>query len=544
MTKMSGADAILQSLLDRGVDTIFGLPGGQLDHFFDSMYRNSDRVRCISSRHEQGAAYMAFGYARSSDKIGVYTVVPGPGVLNTGAALCSAYATNSPVLCVTGQIPSYGIGSGRGYLHELPDQLATMKSLTKYAARIDSPEQAPEIVNEAYRNLETGRPRPVSIEMPMDIMEKQADVQLLPPEIHEKPKPDLALIEAAAKALATAKKPLILLGSGALYADEGSILALAERLQAPVASFRSGRGVVSDRHYLGATYPIGYELWREADVVIVIGSRAKMQLLYWGVDDDMTIIKIDIDPEEMNRVTTPDIAILSDVSTAVNALIPAVEKHCPIPASREDEMLALKAKIDGEIRAHLQPQMGYLDVIRQALPDDGILVDEITQMGFSSWYGYEVYKPRTLITCGYQGTLGYGFSTAIGVKFANPDKHVISINGDGGFMFTMPELSTVARYNVDMTIIVFNNNIYENVRRQQREWFDERYINSDLTNPDFVKLSESFGIPARRVNNAQGLKEAIDESMQNKGPNFIEVEVDEMATPWKFIIREQLRGAK
>src|SRR5262245_40312422 len=173
MGVMSGADALLAQVLRNGVDTIFGLPGGQLDHFFDSMYRNESKVRFVGSRHEQGAAYMAFGYARSTGRTGVYVVVPGPGVLNSTAALCSASAASAPVLCLTGQIPSEGLGRGIGYLHELPDQLATMRTLTRWAERAMRPEDAPALVNEAFVRMHGGRPGPVSLEMPMDVMGNQ-----------------------------------------------------------------------------------------------------------------------------------------------------------------------------------------------------------------------------------------------------------------------------------------------------------------------------------------------------------------------------------
>ncbi|MGH6650475.1 MAG: thiamine pyrophosphate-binding protein, partial [Sphingopyxis sp.] len=176
MTNMTGAEALLTQIRANGVDTIFGLPGGQLDYFFDAMFHAGDELRVFCTRHEQGAAYMAFGYARSTGKPGVYTVVPGPGVLNSTAALCSAYATNAPVLCLTGQIPTAGLGKGIGYLHELPDQLATMRTLTKWADRAMTPEAAPELVNEAFRQMLGGRQRPVSLEMPMDIMAERRDV--------------------------------------------------------------------------------------------------------------------------------------------------------------------------------------------------------------------------------------------------------------------------------------------------------------------------------------------------------------------------------
>lgn len=540
MSHLSGSDAILQSLLINDVDTIFGLPGGQLDHFFDAMYHASDRVKFVGSRHEQGAAYMAFGYAKSTGRVGTYTVVPGPGVLNTTAALCSAYANNAPVLCVTGQIPSQGIGSGIGYLHELPDQLATMRTLTKYAERINAPQDAPGVVNEAFRQLTTGRPRPASIEMPMDVMAAKAEVELLPKFVAKRlDAPDPDAIEDAAKLVAASKKPLIVVGSGALEAGE-ALLEFASMIQAPVVSFRNGRGIVSDRHYLGHNFASGYELWKDADLVIGVGSRMQAYLQEWRTDKNMKVIRIDIDIEEIDRIQKADVGICADASAGLEALVGALPKRLGKRESREDELVALKARVDSDIQS-IQPQLSYLNVIREELPDDGYLIDEITQVGFASWYGFPVYEPRHIITCGYQGTLGYGFATALGVKIAHPDKAVISIAGDGGFMFNVQELATAAQYNVGLTTVVFNSGDFGNVKRQQKEWFDGRYIGSDLENPDFVKLAESFGIRGYRTASPEGLRPLLHEALNLNEPCLIEVTVGEMAAPWKFIIREPAR---
>ena len=541
MPKMSGANSILQSLIVNDVDTIFGLPGGQLDHFFDAMYYASDKVNLISTRHEQGAAYMAFGYARSTGKVGTYTVVPGPGVLNSTAALCSAYATDTPVLCVTGQIPSQSIGKGYGELHELPDQLATMKSLTKYAERIDHPSQSPEIVDQAFRALKSGRPRPVSLEMSMDIMGNEAEVALKDKFVDTPPAADPDAIKAAAKAIAASKKPLIIVGGGAVNACE-EVQALAEMVQAPVSSFRSGRGVVSDDHYLGQNFPAGYRLWGDADLVIGIGTRLQIQQQMWGVDKDLKMIRIDIDPVEINRINAPDVAVVADAKLAVAALVSELETSLNKRESRKEELLNLKAEVREAVNG-VQPQMSYLNVIREELPEDGIFCDEITQVGFTSWYGFPVYKPRQLINCGYQGTLGYGFATALGVKVAHPDKAVISVAGDGGFLFTATELATAVQYNISLVTIIFNNNKFLNVQRQQKEWFGGRLIASDLHNPDFVKFAESFGAHAYRTDSPEGLRALIKKGLANNGPTIIEVEVpQDMSTPWQHIISPPARG--
>ena len=536
MTMMSGADALLQQILRNGVDTIFGLPGGQLDHFFDSMFRSAGQVRFIGSRHEQGAAYMAFGYARSTGRVGVYTVVPGPGVLNSTAALCSAYATNSPVLCLTGQIPSVGIGRGIGYLHELPDQLATLRSLTRWAERVMRPEDAPAIVNEAFKRMLSGRRGPVSLEMPMDTMAECADVTLLDrAQLSATPPLDLDRLDQAARLLAAAHRPMIIIGGGAIDAG-AELLELAEMLQAPVVAFRSGRGVVSDRHYLSQVFPAGYELWKTADVVLGIGSRMEQQLLYWKTSPDMQVVRIDIDADELGRVEKPAVAIQGDARQAVAALIEALRNQRLQVASRRDELTALKAKMAGEIEA-VQPQMSYLRALRAALPDDGYFVDEITQVGYASWYGFPVYEPRHHVNCGYQGTLGYGYATALGVKVAHPDKAVVNIAGDGGFLFTSNELATAAQYGIGLVTVLFNNNMFQNVQRQQKEWFAGRIIGSDLRNPDFVKYGESFGVRSVRVEGPEKLQAAIKAALDRDSPALIEVPVGDMTSPWRHIIK-------
>ncbi len=542
MPKMTGAEAIIKSLRQYGVDTIFALPGGQLDHLFDAMYKEGDNIELVHSRHEQGVAYMAYGYTKSTGKVGVYAVVPGPGLLNSSAALCTAWGNNAKVLCISGQIPSHAIGKGFGDLHEINDQLGMIRHITKWAERIEHPTYTPDVISEAMRQLNTGRPRPVEIEMAMDLMGDTAEVSLpIAPESYEKPPVDTDLLEEAAKILGKSKKPLIVVGSGALDAGK-EVLAIAEALQAPVLSKRSGKGIVSSNHYLHANSPMGHALWAETDAVLAVGSRIKEQLMMWGKDDDLKVVRIEVDPVEMTRIHTPDVAILGDAQLSLENLQPLLEKHNTKRESREDEMLALREKVYAEIRAHVVPQMAYLDVIRDVLPDDGIFVDEVTQVGFVSWYGFQTYKPRQHVTAGEMGTLGYGFATALGVAVGNPDKKVVQISGDGGFMFNVQELSIAAQYNIPLVSIIFNDNTFTNVQRQQDEWFDGRRICSDLHNPDFAKLAELYGIDGYHADSPASLKEKLELAFKKDGPAIIEVSVTErMPTPWKFIMMPQVR---
>ena len=535
MARTTGAKALLNALLGEGIDTIFGLPGGQLDHFFDAMYAAGPRVRYIGSRHEQGAAYMAFGYARSTGRPAVYVVVPGPGVLNTGAALCTAYACNAPVLCLTGQIDSTMIGRGFGELHEIPDQLGILERLTKWAARIDTPQQASALVAQAFVELRSGRPRPVALEMAPDIMALEAEVSTT----HArgtvvKPALDLDAVKRAAGIIAAARFPMIYVGGGAARAAT-EVLALAELLKAPVVSFRSGRGVVSDEHPLGLTLPAGHRLWPTVDVVIGIGSRMIEPLRHWGANAQLKTIRIDIDPAELVRLGEPTVGLLGDARETLNALVAALESRVARRAAIPDSVPRAKAAVAAEVEL-IQPQVAYLQAIRAALPSNGIFCDEITQCGFASWYAFPSYRPRQHINCGYQGTLGYGYATALGVKVAHPDEPVVSIAGDGGLMFTIQELATAVQYSIGLKTIVFNSNSFTNVQRQQREWFGDRIIGSDLRNPDFCRLAEAFGAAAYRADSPAALGKTLERALAEPGPALIEVPVGDMASPWKHII--------
>jgi len=544
MKKITGADAIVESLIANEVDTVFGLPGGQLDHLFDSVYRAGDQLRMIHSRHEQGAAYMAFGYAQSTDKPGVYTVVPGPGLLNSAAALCTAWACNSQVLAISGQVHLAGIDSGYGHLHEIPDQLGMIRHITKWAERINHAADTPRIMQQAFTELQSGRPRPVEIEMPMDVMGAEAVVtKATKAKRNDPPHTDPDLIKAAARVLLAAKRPMIVIGSGALDAA-AELLAVAERLQAPVMSKRKGKGVISDEHYLSQNLPAGHQLWGDCDAVLAVGTRLKMPLTMWGKDDDLTLVRVDIDPVELGRITTPEVGIAGDARLVLSALLEELEKNGSRPASRKEELTALKARIGQSLRERVAPQMAYLDVIRAALPRDGYFIDEVTQVGFVSWSGFPVYEPRHFVSACQQGTLGYGFATALGVAAAHPDKAVVQVSGDGGFMFTMQELSTAVHYQLNLVTIIFNDNTFTNVQRQQDEWFNGRRICSDLTNPDFVKMAESFGAGAFRVSSPAELAKILPEAFRQQGPTIIEVCVTErMPTPWQFILMEQNRKA-
>jgi acetolactate synthase-1/2/3 large subunit len=540
MTRMTGGRALVEMLCRHGVDTLFALPGVQNDALFVALYDAGEAIRVIHPRHEQAAAYMAFGYARASGKVGAYAVVPGPGVLNTTAALATAYATNTPVLCISGQIPSNLIGRGFGLLHEVPDQLAILRGLTKWAARIDHPSETGKRVNEAFRQLADGRPRPVALEMPLDIMALETELEL--PAIEPAPPapaPDSELISRAAALLAAAKQPLIYVGSGAAEAG-AEVLALAERLQAPVTTYTGGKGVVSDRSYLAQNLLAGHELWRSADVVLAVGTRFNQPQTRWGLDAEIKVIRIDIDPVEVTRVARPAIGIVADAKAALAALNQALDvEERP---SRQRELGELKAKTQARLEETLGPQCEYLAAIRAELPDDGIYVEDLTQVGYVGRLAFPVYQPRTYIHSGYQGTLGFSYATALGAKVARPDVPVVSISGDGGFMYNVQELATAALHGIDAVAIVFADGAYGNVRRMQKVDYGNRLIGVDLLNPNFPKMADSFGIAGVRATSPEILRHELAAALKRRGPSLIEVPVGEMPDPWPTLIMPRIRG--
>ncbi len=543
MPQHTTAMAIVQTLINYDVDTIFGLPGVQTYELFDALHKVQNKIKLVTVRHEQAAAYMAFGYAQSTGKVGVYTVVPGPGVLNSAAALCTAYACNTPVLCVTSEIDSAGIGKRHGLLHELPDQLGTLQSFIKWADRINGPAEAPDKIAAAFEHMLSGRPGPVALETPHDIMGVVGEVDIPPRTIVSKSAFEADNdINEAAKLIAASKRPMILVGGGGILAAD-EVVNFADLLGAPVGAHKFGRGIVPDDHPLGVTLPMARNFWPETDLLIGIGSRLEAPYRLWNKSMKIVerpaepkLIRIDIDPLELERLPG-DVSLCGDTGAVLQALLAALADEKTNFEDQRDEVARVKAAMTESFQ-RLQPQITYLNIIRELVPGDGFFVEELTQAGFTSDFAYPVLAPRTFVTSGYQGTLGFGFPTALGVKFGNPDKVVVSITGDGGFMFGVQELATAAQYDIGLVTIIFNNNGYGNVRRSQEVNFEGRVIGSDLDNPDFMKLADAFGIAGYRVEGAEDFRAALKQAIEDDQAALIEVMVEpgSEAAPWPFIM--------
>ena len=539
MERKTTAAAVVDTLAAHGIDTVYGVPGIHNDPLFDALHGARGQVRMLHARHEQTGAYMALGAALATGRPQAYAAVPGPGMLNTTAALLTAWGMEAPVLALAGQIPSHAIDRGYGHLHEVPDQLGLLRHLTKHADRITGPHDASARIADALCLAMSGRRRPVALECAIDVWGRTGPASMVGPIPPVVPPVDPDAIEHAARILGAARTPLIVVGGGAQDAPD-ELRRVAELLEAPVVSYRRGRGILPTGHRLAVPLPVGHRLWRDADAVLAVGTRLHAQQHGWGWDPGLPIVRLDIDAEEHGRVRPPACAIIADAAAGLEALLNRLPAHSTPRPSREEELAGHRAWM-AERLARLEPQMGFLRAMRAALPDDGILVDEVTQMGFAARMAFPVHRPRSFFS-GYQDNLGYGYGTALGAKAACPGRAVLSIAGDGGFAYQAMELATAVLHNLAVVVVVFDDGHFGNVRRIQREAYGDRQIASALHNPDFVRFAESFGCAAFRARTAPELEARLHEAFALNAPALVHVPVGEMPSIWDLIALPQVRG--
>jgi acetolactate synthase-1/2/3 large subunit len=530
---MTTGEAAVATLIRNGVSTVFCLPGVQSDYLFDALHAAEPIIHAIHTRHEQGAAYMALGAAMATGKPAVYAVVPGPGFLNTTGALSTAYAASAPVLAMVGQIPAAAIGRSLGMANEIPDQLGVMRTLTKFADRIHATHEAPLKVTEAFRQMISGRSRPAALECAVDVLSRGAPVEIPAAAVPTNPLVDLDAVAQAAKLLGDALHPMIIIGGGAQNASV-EVTALAEMLQAPVLAHRMGLGVLDRRNPLCVNMVEGQKLWEHTDVVLAVGTRLSTQLTQWGIDHATKIVRIDADAEELDRIAAPEIGIVGDAVSVLGALLDALPSHNRLRESRRDEMLGLHAEAERQF-TFLKPQIAYLEAIRAELPEDGVFVDEPTQLGYVGRMTFPVYRPRTFLSPGYQGTLGWGVAAALGVKVARPETPVLALSGDGGFLFNAQELATAVQYRIPFVVVLLNDNAQATAPRIHRDRSGRRQIATDEHKPDFQKLVESYGALAMKAASPEALRGALRTALAAEVPTVIEVSAGPMPDPWRTL---------
>ncbi|KAA1295221.1 MAG: thiamine pyrophosphate-binding protein [SAR202 cluster bacterium] len=536
MAKMTGGEAFAKSLYREGVRVIFGLPGVQLYGLLDGLAKEPG-IRFINTRHEQATTYMADGYARAGGDIGTALVVPGPGLQNASAGIGTAYSASSPVLVLAGQVERDLIGVERGMLHEIKGQMDTIKPVTKHQRLVLEAEDIPEAVHEAMEQLKTGRPRPVEIEIPPETLYDVADIELLEEGKYERPGGNPESIKNGADLIASADNPLFWAGGGVISAEASSELtAIAEFLQAPVITTGEGRGAISDRSHLSiGSFRFKNDTFFENriddhDLIIAVGTRMAYPEFLKG----QKVLQIDIDEEEIGRNYTNTEGILGDAKKSLGSLLEALQTRMEARDSRREELSKIKEERFNPSTV-IEPQNSYVEAIRRAMPDDGILISGMTQIGYYSRNKYEVYEPRTYLTSSYYGNLGFAYPTALGAKVARPDKPVVAVSGDGGFMFNVQELSTAVHHKINAIVVVFNDNAFGNVMRDQVNMFDGREYGAIVHNPDFMKLADAFGARGVRIEDGdpESLEKELSSSINIEAPTLIEVPVGEMPNPFR-----------
>ncbi|MXZ77701.1 MAG: thiamine pyrophosphate-binding protein [Acidimicrobiia bacterium] len=524
----SGGSAVVEQLVREGVEVVFGIPGVQLMHILDSFHRGADKIRYITVRHEQATAFMADGYARVSGRPGTTLIVPGPGVYNAGSGLATAYAASSPVFQISGQINRDAIGQGNSLPHEVHDQLDVVRPITKYAERITEADQLPGAVRRAFAAMTSGRPRPAHLEIPPETMGEPTSAPVVDPVAPEPTRPDPELVAQAARLLAEADHPLMVVGGGA-HGAAPVLRELQHHLQAATISTREGKGVIDGRDPAAIGTLFVHQrlapIIADADVVLAVGTR----LQGVGLGDSHRLIHLDVDPSEIGRFTPPEIPLVGDAEAGAADLLDALRQISDPNPDRSGQWREARQRVDAAHRA-AGPQAAIVEALADSLPANAILAVDATMVGYMCHMYLPVAHPRSYLTSSYMGTLGFAMNMALGAKVAAPERPVVSINGDGGFLFASNELATAVQYDIPTVHIVVNDSGYGNTRLDQELNYGGRLLGTELRNPDLVKYAESFGCAATRVVDNDGLRSAVREMIAEDRPAVVELVIDPLPT--------------
>jgi|TARA_B110000438_G_C15820890_1_gene654426 acetolactate synthase-1/2/3 large subunit len=539
MPKLSGGEALIKSLVREGVEVIFGLPGVQMYGIVAAL-RDEPSIKFVVTRNETSTTYMADGYARTTGKAGVAMVVPGPGIYNAGGGLSTAFSRSSPVVLIAGQIPRDGIGKNFGGLHEVNDQKEITNPVTKWQKQVLRPHEVPEGIHEAFKQAQSDRPSPVHFELPPETMVEREDVELLEPAKIERKVPADSIIEQAAKEISAARKPVIYAGGGIARSDaEAELVAFAEAHHIAVLTSAGGKGTMSERHALalgGSLGPTGLlkDYIEDADLVIGIGTRFSMRN---QAAADARLIHVDVDPAMIGHVHQNSLGVIGDVKASLPKLSAAITAAGGGKwNSPETEVAKIQVNLTNSEEEINQPQEDYLRALQEGAPDDAIMIFGMTQLGYYSRPRWITDNPKSYIDSGYSGNLGFAFPTALGAKVGNPDKPVICVSGDGGFMYNSSEISTAVKYGINLVTVIYNDGHYGNVARDMDDDFGGTY-ETDFVNPDFVKLAEAYGAVGIRAEGPYDVKNVLPKALAMNKPVFIDVPVSRVPRPKQWSAR-------
>lgn len=535
--KITGSQAVIESLLKEKVKVIFGYPGGANMPIYDALYDYADKIRHVLVRHEQGAVHAAEGYARVTGKAGVCLVTSGPGATNLVTGIADAMLDSVPLVCITGQVAAYLIGTDA---FQETDVIGITAPITKWNYQITQVEEIPEIFAKAFFIAQNGRPGPVVIDITKDAQfktfnfnyPKNYQLKKLLPSI-----PSEKIIKQAAEIINQAKKPYLIVGHGALISKASQVLAeFIEKSGIPVAATLHGLGVISSLHknYVGMVGMHGHyspnKLTNQSDVIIALGMR---------FDDRVTstistyapkakVIHIDIDASEINKNIKTYVGIVADAKTTLTKMLPFIKQSQHQSWINEFKKLDSYAQkiVDSQPKKSKITMDQVISIISDKTKGEAIIVADVGQNQMFSARFYQYKNPNSYITSGGLGTMGFALPAAMGAKIAAPNKQVIAIIGDGGFQMTIQELGTIFQEKLPIKILILNNEYLGMVRQWQEMFFKKRYSFTHLQNPDFIAISKGYGIPAKLVNEKKELENAVDNFLNAQGPTLLEVRVE------------------
>ena len=541
---ITGADGVLRCLMQEGVDTVFGYPGGTIMPVYDRLLDYNDKIRHILTRHEQGAAHAAQAYAMVTGKPGVCFATSGPGSTNLITGIANAFLDSVPMVFITAQVVSGLIGTDA---FQETDILGISMPVTKWNAQVKKAEDIPETIAKAFYIAATGRPGPVLVDITKDAQLEKLEFRYKKCDYIRSYNPHIPLrtrpIESAAIMINHAEKPMILAGHGVLISGaQQELLRFAEKTGIPVALTLLGLSAFPSGHRLYAGF-LGMHgnysanmLTNEADLIIAIGMR---------FDDRVTgnlkkyaknarIIHIEIDEAEINKNVIVDLEINNDAKEVLEHLIPLVEKKSYDKWLREFRICD-KIEFEKVTRPETRPQSGLLrmgEVVRlvsEMTNGEALIVTDVGQNQMSVARYYNFTEPKSLVTSGGMGTMGFGLPASIGAKIGRPEKQVIAFLGDGGFQMTIQELGTILHYKIPVKLIIMNNNFLGMVRQWQEMFYDKRYASTELVNPDFTAIAGAYNIPAKNVSERSELSDAIQEMLNAKGAYLLDIKIDSEA---------------
>jgi thiamine pyrophosphate-dependent acetolactate synthase large subunit-like protein len=526
----TGGAAVVTTLAAHGVEAVFGIPGTHNLAVYEGLASHPE-ITHILARHEQGSGFMADGYARASGRFGVCLSTTGPAALNVLTPLGTAFADSVPLLSIASEIPARGLGLGKGFLHECADQLGCYTPVTKFSARVSEVESIAPALCSAIAEITSGRPRPAAIDIPCDILDAEGVIGEVVPVESDAAGCDAGSIERVAEVLASARRPLIWAGGGVVRSGGFAALArLAERLDAPVFSTVLGKGALSADHPLSAgealLHPAAADIRTRCDVMLAVGTGfGQLETVNWQLPMPPTLIQVDVDPEAIGRNYPVEHAIVGDAGVVLEALAEAVPERQPQVAG---EVSAMRAEVRRQCRERSAQVVDLIDAVRAGTSRETVFVNDLTVAVYWARYLLDVYQPRSYLYPWNFCTLGYALAASIGAAVARPDCPVVALVGDGGMLFNVQELATAVQHRVPLTVVVFNDDAYGVLKPQQQDRYGRTFA-TDLVNPDFVKLAESFGAEGVRVSTPEELGSTLAQVVENDRVTVIDVPV---SLPW------------